>query len=221
MLLDFRVQWNPFSDHLKNRAAQISKEGSWIWALCQLLEKGWSLAYGWSTWNCEGNSHKLKQKEAQSICAESTSKGVNQRLKDITQTQQQRSESPITWCVGKDKGHKLHQRYIVMCHWWELPQVLFSLLLMFCHHKPVFVTTKHVFCHNKIIFVVTNMCHDKHRFTFNCFPACYWISGNPFSDHLKNRAAQISEEGVCCDKTHVCRDKTFVMTKNDTCIILS
>ena len=36
----------------------------------------------------------LKQKETQSACAESTDKGVNQRLKCITQGQQQRPESP-------------------------------------------------------------------------------------------------------------------------------
>ena len=36
----------------------------------------------------------LKQSEVQSACAESTRKGVNQRWKGVTQTQQQRPESP-------------------------------------------------------------------------------------------------------------------------------
>ena len=40
--------------------------------------------------NCNG----LKQNEAQSARAESTHKGVNKRSKDVTQTQQQRRESP-------------------------------------------------------------------------------------------------------------------------------
>ena len=39
-------------------------------------------------------SHYLKQNEAQSAGAESTHKGVELRLKDVTQTQQQRPESP-------------------------------------------------------------------------------------------------------------------------------
>ena len=49
---------------------------------------------------------------------ESTQKGVNQRLKNVTQTQQQRPESPtvtLTWYVCKYKVHKLHQRYIRFC----------------------------------------------------------------------------------------------------------
>ena len=54
----------------------------------------------------------LKQNEAQSACAESTNKG----LKDITQTQQQRSNLPtavLTWHANTYKGHKLHQRCIL------------------------------------------------------------------------------------------------------------
>ena len=44
----------------------------------------------------------------------STNKRVNYRSRAITQTQQQRPESPkvkITWHVSKYKVHKLHQRY--------------------------------------------------------------------------------------------------------------
>ena len=43
-------------------------------------------------------------------------KGVNQRSKDVTQTQQQRLESPtltLTWHASKHKVHKLHERYIL------------------------------------------------------------------------------------------------------------
>ena len=44
----------------------------------------------------------LKQNEAQSPCAESTSKGVNKRSKDVTQTQQQRPASPsVTQVAGE------------------------------------------------------------------------------------------------------------------------
>ena len=44
-------------------------------------------------------------------------KEVNERAKDITQTQQQRSESltvTLTWHASKNKVHKLHQRYILV-----------------------------------------------------------------------------------------------------------
>ena len=54
---------------------------------------------------------KLKQIEAQSACAESIHKGVNRRLKDIPQTQQQRPELPMVtpiWHASKYKVHKLH-----------------------------------------------------------------------------------------------------------------
>ena len=40
------------------------------------------------------STHNLKQNETQRARAESTLKGVNQRSKDVTQTQQQRPESP-------------------------------------------------------------------------------------------------------------------------------
>ena len=59
--------------------------------------------------------HNLKQNEAQSACAESANKGVNKLSKDVTQTQQQRSESPtvtLTWRASKYKVHKFHQSYI-------------------------------------------------------------------------------------------------------------
>ena len=45
-------------------------------------------------------THNLKQSAAQGASAESTHKGVNQRSKDVTQTQQQRPELPtvtLTW----------------------------------------------------------------------------------------------------------------------------
>ena len=59
--------------------------------------------------------HNRKQNEAQSAHAK-THRGVNQRLKDVTQTQQQRPESPtatLTWNAGKYKVHKPHQKYIL------------------------------------------------------------------------------------------------------------
>ena len=59
----------------------------------------------------------LKQNAAQCACTESTHKGVHQRSKDVTQTKQQRPESPtvtLTWHASKYKVYKLHQR-------WELP----------------------------------------------------------------------------------------------------
>ena len=46
--------------------------------------------------------YELKQNEAQSACIPSTNKGVNQRSKDATQTQQQ------TWHASKYRVHKLH-----------------------------------------------------------------------------------------------------------------
>ena len=58
----------------------------------------------------------LKQNESQSAGAESTHRGVNWRSKDVTQTQQQRPESPavtLTWHACKYKVHKLHQRYFL------------------------------------------------------------------------------------------------------------
>ena len=58
----------------------------------------------------------LKQNEAWSTPAESPHKGLNQRLEDVTQAQQQRPELPsviLTWHACKYKVHKLHQRYIL------------------------------------------------------------------------------------------------------------
>jgi len=52
--------------------------------------------------------HNLKQNEAQSACPESTHKGYNLRLKDVTQTQQQRPMVTLTWHACKYKVHKLH-----------------------------------------------------------------------------------------------------------------
>ena len=49
------------------------------------------------------------------LTSESTPKGVNYGSKDVTQTQQQRFESPtvtLTWHASKYKVHKLHQRCI-------------------------------------------------------------------------------------------------------------
>ena len=68
-------------------------------------------------WGGEGGDflgYNLKQNEAQSVRNISANKGVNQRSKDVTQTQQQRPESPtvaLTWHASKHKVHKLH-RYI-------------------------------------------------------------------------------------------------------------
>ena len=56
----------------------------------------------------------LKQNEAERVRAESTHKGVNQRLTGIAQ--QQRPQSPtvtLTWHLHKYKVRKLHQRYIL------------------------------------------------------------------------------------------------------------
>ena len=56
------------------------------------------------------------KKKSRKNKVESIRKGVNQRSKDVTQTQQQRPESPavtLTWHAGKYKVHKLHQRYIL------------------------------------------------------------------------------------------------------------
>ena len=70
--------------------------------------------------------YKLKQNEALSARAESTQKGVNLHPKDVTQTQQQRPESPtvtLTWHASKYKVHKLHQRTHNgkdLSHLWEL-----------------------------------------------------------------------------------------------------
>ena len=53
----------------------------------------------------------LKQNEAQSTRAESTPKGVNQRLKNVTQIQRQRPELPMVTHLAhvcKYKVHKLH-----------------------------------------------------------------------------------------------------------------
>ena len=48
---------------------------------------------------------------------------VNQRSKDVTQTQEQRPESPtvtLTWHASKYKVHNLHQRYILpRTLWWS------------------------------------------------------------------------------------------------------
>ena len=73
---------------------------------------------------------------------ESIQKGVNKRSKHVTQTQQQRPESPtvtLTWHVCKYKGHKLHLRDIL---WWRLCTLTVKqfvafrksqLVLGFCH----------------------------------------------------------------------------------------
>ena len=50
---------------------------------------------------------------------ESTHKGVNQRLKDVRQAQQQRSESPtvnLTWRACNYKLHELHKRCILILY---------------------------------------------------------------------------------------------------------
>ena len=48
---------------------------------------------------------------------ESTHKGVNQRSKDVTQTQQQSPGSPtvtLIWPASKYKTRELHQRYVLI-----------------------------------------------------------------------------------------------------------
>ena len=59
-------------------------------------------------------SHNLEHNDARSANAQSAQKGVNQRPKAVTQTQQQRPESPtetLTWHASKFKVPKLHQMY--------------------------------------------------------------------------------------------------------------
>ena len=55
----------------------------------------------------------LKENKAQSTCAESTNKEINYHLKDVTQTQQQRPESPkvtLTWHASKYEVDQLQQK---------------------------------------------------------------------------------------------------------------
>ena len=53
---------------------------------------------------------------------QATHKGGHQRLKQVTQVQQQRPESPtvtLTWHARKSKVHKLRQKYILCMYlWW-------------------------------------------------------------------------------------------------------
>ena len=59
-------------------------------------------------------SHSLEHNDPRSANAQSAHKGVNQRPKAVTQTQQQRPESPtvtLTWHASKFKVPKLHQMY--------------------------------------------------------------------------------------------------------------
>ena len=113
-------------------------------------------------------------------------RGVNQRSKNVTQTQQQWPDSPavaFTWHACKYKVDQLQQRYILnkgclhlpfslqWClftlhfhHWRELPQVSFLSRQKFCRDKHVFVATKHAFYRDKstvastklLYFVATN-----------------------------------------------------------------
>ena len=57
--------------------------------------------------------HNPKQKEAQSAQSQSTHKGANQRSKDVTQTQEQRLESPTVALTGNSSKHKVHKLHIV------------------------------------------------------------------------------------------------------------
>ena len=57
-------------------------------------------------------SDEEKKKERERKKEDSTSKGLNQRSKDVTQVQQQRPKSPtvtLTWHACKYKVHKLHR----------------------------------------------------------------------------------------------------------------
>jgi len=54
---------------------------------------------------------------AETVGDESTNKEVNQRPKDVTETQQQRYESPtvtLTLHASKNKVHQLHQNHILV-----------------------------------------------------------------------------------------------------------
>ena len=59
-------------------------------------------------WKFVQSTQNLKQNEVQNACsAESTNEGVNEHTKDVTQTAQQRPESPtvtLTWHGSKCKG---------------------------------------------------------------------------------------------------------------------
>ena len=69
----------------------------------------------------------LKQNQAQNARTETTLKEVNQRSKDVTQTQQQRPELPtvtLTWHASKHKVHKLHQKYILCVEFMYLDLIL-------------------------------------------------------------------------------------------------
>ena len=60
---------------------------------------------------------QMNKKSIVGMNLESTHKGVNQCSKGVTQTQQQRPESPsvtLTWHASKYKVHKLHQEYILL-----------------------------------------------------------------------------------------------------------
>ena len=66
-----------------------------------------------------GWSHSVhlhwKNNHALDLMWVSTNKRVNKHSKDITQTQQQRPESPtvnLTWHVSKYKAHKLHLSFL-------------------------------------------------------------------------------------------------------------
>ena len=75
-----------------------------------------------------------------SLCTYSTKKGiVNQRWKDVAQTQQQRPESltvTLTWHATKYKVHKLHQRYMHHC-------VYLSVLSTFVYNYAYLATAEH------------------------------------------------------------------------------
>ena len=64
------------------------------------------------------------------FCSLPTRKGLNQRSKDVTQTQQQRPKSPtvtLALLASKDKGHnKLHRTYIFFL--FSLPFSFFQIL---------------------------------------------------------------------------------------------
>ena len=74
----------------------------------------------------------------------STHKGVNYRSKYVTQTQQQRPESPTVtpaWHVYKYKVHKLHKRYILK------NDILQMLLYIHREHKERGVQDGHLDFH--------------------------------------------------------------------------
>ena len=112
------------------------------------------------------SSSTLKHNEAQSARAESTHKGVNQRWTDVTQTQQQRPESPtvtFTLYASKYKVHKFHQRCI---RGESYRRRLGSLLLFLCDVCRALINSLvccFCRCVSPLVFVVVDECCSRVR----------------------------------------------------------